>query len=84
MIGQWAVTTLACHRRVLPILLYIQDVRMTAFAGLMAGVDNGLGGNFLNRVPAKMAILPKTLGHEKGAQQKKKDESGYKNRGQPV
>ena len=84
MIGQRSVTALARYRRVFPVLLYIQDVSMTAFAGLMAGIDNRLGGNFLNRVPAKMAILSETLGHEESAQQQKKDESGNKNRGKPV
>jgi hypothetical protein len=51
---------LAVHKRVLTGFLHIQHVRMTVLASLVPGKLHRMGGDIADRVPAVVAVLPKT------------------------
>ena len=64
MLRQWSVTRLAVDLRMPAALLLLQDIRVAAFAGLMAGEVHGPGSNLADRISAIVTVLSETLWHE--------------------
>ncbi len=58
------VAALAVEGGVFACLLQLNDVRMTVFAGVSGGVDNGFAGDFGERIAPIMSVLPETLRNE--------------------
>lgn len=64
MLGQGSMTGLAVNSSVLAGLLEVQDIAVTVLAGGMSGEARLARSDFLQRVAAIVAVLPKALGHE--------------------
>ena len=83
MFREWPVAGLAVDSRMPAILLLIQDVRMAAFAGLVAGEIHRPRGNLGDGISAIVSILSETLRHKKRAHPEKHQDADHENRGQP-
>jgi len=74
MFGQRTVTGLAVHVRMFPGLLYVQNVRVAGFAGLVAGKFDWMRGNLADGGPAIVPILTKAPGDNVVAHHQKHQE----------
>lgn len=68
---------------VLACLLFVQDIGVAGFAGLVAGMDNGPCRNLSDGGSAIVPILPKAARDNRSAQDHKRDERDRHHRGQP-
>src|SRR5450631_924430 len=83
MFRQWSVARLAVDVHMLAALLFFQDVRMTVFASLVAGIVHGTGGDLRYGVSSVVSILSKTLRHKKRAHPHKRQAADDENRSHP-
>ncbi len=68
MLGQCPVARLAGDHHVLALLFLIDDIRMAAFADVVAGKGNGPGSSFRNRGAAVVTVLSKAARYDRLAQ----------------
>jgi hypothetical protein len=63
--------------------LFLQDVGVTVFASLVAGIVHGAGGDLRDGISAVVSILSKALWHKKRAHSHKRQAADDENRSQP-
>jgi hypothetical protein len=80
---QWSVTRLAVDLHVAATPLLLQNVRMAAFADLVAGEIHGSGGNLADGISTVVSILSKTLRHQELTHSQKQQAADNENRSQP-
>ncbi len=66
MLRLGAVAGLACDSSVFALGLFLEDIHVAGFTGLVTGVDDGQRRNLRNGVAAVMPIFPKTVRDEVG------------------
>jgi hypothetical protein len=83
MFRQWSVTRLAVDLRMAATPLFLQNLRMAAFAHLVAGEVHRPGGNLAYGVSAVVSILSETLRYKELTHPQKQEAADNENCSQP-
>lgn len=77
MFGLRSVASFAGDHNVLAQLLLIDDLGVAGLTDVVAGMSDGAGSGFGNRVTAIVSVPAETVGHDRGAQQDEGDDGDH-------
>jgi hypothetical protein len=83
MLALRTVASLAIHARVFSFGLFIRDIGVAGFAGLVAGVYNRQCRNLRDRVAAVVAVLPEAPRNEYSPHSEKSEQADHKHNRDP-
>ena len=83
VLGERSVAGFAIHVRMLAVFLFVEHIRVTAFAGVVAGVIDGPRRNFGECIPPEVPVFAEALRYQKTPDNQKKEYAGGEHACQP-